>query len=162
MDYGKWLLPPLLPTHRPDIANIFPHPYVLWCSHASLSEDPWLFVWRSLAHLFYNSLHLQIFDSATRSLRTTLFTLLPCQPQLNIVLPFFSQGNTVLLSICNQYKPFSDAFSHIICQCQRRLKLREVCYSQSFAWKPGKETESISQILLCQKRSISSKLWYFW
>ena len=51
---------------------------------------------------------------------------------------------------------FQMHFLTLSCQHQGKLKLREVCCSQSFAWKPGKETESISQTLLCQKRSISS------
>ena len=47
---------------------------------------------------------------------------------------------------------FQRHFLILSCQYKGKLKLREVCCSQSFAWKPGKETEAISQTLLCQKK----------
>lgn len=131
----------------------FQHTVQTWqtFSHTHMYCDVLMLLCLKILGSSFLQLSSPSFDSATRSLRTTLFILLPCQSQLNMVLPFFSQGNTVLLSICNQYKPLSDAFSHIIlsmpteAEIQRRLLFTIICL------ETREGTKIISQILLCQK-----------
>jgi len=108
------------------------------------------FVWRSLAHLFYNSLHLHLTLLLEVSGQLFLFC---CHASPNWIWFFLSSPRETQCYwvFATSISLFQMHFLILSCQCQRTLKFREDCCLQSFAWKPGKEPKSLARYYFAKK-----------